>query len=95
MVFGFGKKKKKTTRRKVVRKKAVKRKSVKRKTTKRKTAKKTKRKGPKKAFGGYSINFKGRTETMEEVFGKKPIGPSEMTKKIWQFVKRKRIAGKR
>jgi hypothetical protein len=48
----------------------------------------------KKAFGGYSINFKGRQETLEEVFGKNPIGPSEMTKKIWAFVKAKKLAGK-
>ena len=48
----------------------------------------------KKAFGGYTINFKGRTETIEEVFGSKPIGPSEMTKKIWAFVKSKKLAGK-
>jgi hypothetical protein len=48
----------------------------------------------KAAFGGYSINFKGRQETLEEVFGKNPIGPSEMTKKIWAFVKAKKLAGK-
>ncbi|HLD49350.1 MAG TPA: hypothetical protein VJB11_03225 [archaeon] len=48
----------------------------------------------KKPFGGYSINFKGRTETLEEVFGKSPIGPSEMTKKIWAFVKKHKLAGK-
>ena len=48
----------------------------------------------KKAFGGYSINFKGRTETLEDVFGNKPIGPSEMTKKILAFVKSKKLAGK-
>jgi hypothetical protein len=28
------------------------------------------------------------------VFGSKPIGPSEMTKKIWAYVKRKRLAKK-
>jgi hypothetical protein len=50
--------------------------------------------GKKKAFGGYAINFKGRTETLESVFGNKPIGPSEMTKKIWHFVKTHKIAGK-
>jgi len=92
MVFGFGKKK--TTKRKTTKKKAVKKRTVKKKTTKKTTKKKTTR-GKKKAFGGYSIDFKGRTETLEDVFGKKPIGPSEMTKKIWQFVKRKRLAGKR
>ena len=26
-------------------------------------------------------------KTMEQVFGNKPITPSEMTKKIWVFVK--------
>ena len=30
----------------------------------------------KKPFGGYSISFKGRTETLEKVFGSAPIGPS-------------------
>jgi hypothetical protein len=49
----------------------------------------------KKAFGGYSINFKGCKDTMESVFGGSPIGPSDMTKKIWAYVKRKKLAGKR
>ena len=48
----------------------------------------------KPAFGGYSINFKGCMDTVEEVFGKKPIAPSEMTKLIWAYVKKKKIAGK-
>jgi chromatin remodeling complex protein RSC6 len=46
------------------------------------------------AFGGYAINFKGCSETLEEVMGSKPIGPSEMTKRIWAYVKRKRLAKK-
>ena len=66
----------------MVKKRAAKRKATKtkRKTTKtkRKTTK-TKRK-TKKAFGGYSINFKNRDETLEQVFGKAGIAPSEMTK---------------
>ncbi|HLD83427.1 MAG TPA: hypothetical protein VI979_01075 [archaeon] len=45
-------------------------------------------------FGGYSINFAGRTETVEEVFGNKPIAPSEMTKKLWEFVKKKKLSNK-
>ncbi|HMB36415.1 MAG TPA: hypothetical protein VKV41_20390 [Methylomirabilota bacterium] len=49
----------------------------------------------KKAFGGYSINFKGCKDTMESVMGSAPIGPSEMTKKIWGYVKRKKLAGKK
>jgi hypothetical protein len=50
--------------------------------------------GAKKAFGGYSISFKGCSDTMTAVFGDKPIGPSEMTKKLWADVKRKKLAGK-
>ena len=46
----------------------------------------------KAAFGGYSINFKGRKDTAEDIFGDKPIGPSEMTKRIWAYVKRKKLA---
>ena len=53
-----------------------------------------KKKAKKPAFGGYKISFAGRKETVEEVFGKKAIAPSEMTKAIWAFVKRKRLAGK-
>jgi len=49
----------------------------------------------KKAFGGYAINFKGCSDTLESVMGSTPIGPSEMTKKIWAYVKRKKLAGKK
>lgn len=48
----------------------------------------------KKAFGGYTINFKGRKDSVEKVFGSKPIGPSEMTKKIWAYVKRNKLSKK-
>jgi hypothetical protein len=65
--------------------------------TKRKSKKRTivrKSKSSKKPFGGYAISFSGRKETIEEVFGKGKITPSEMTKKIWKFVKAKRLASK-
>jgi hypothetical protein len=52
-------------------------------------------KGAKKAFGGYSISFRGASDSLESVFGDSPIGPSEMTKKLWAYVKRKKLAGKR
>ena len=61
-------------------------------TTKRKTT--TNRKTKKKAFGGYSISFKNRDETLEQVFGKGNVAPSEMTKKLWKFIKSKRLANK-
>lgn len=50
--------------------------------------------GKKKAFGGYAISFAGRKETLEQLFGKAPIGPSTMTKVLWKFVKAKRLGGK-
>ena len=82
-------KKKATTKKKAATKKKVAPK--KKAATKKKVAPKkkaaTKSKAKKPAFGGYAINFAGRQETVEQVFGKKPIAPSEMTKKIWVFVK--------
>ena len=80
----------------MAKKRAVKRKAAK---TKRK-ATKTKRKATKakrktkKAFGGYSISFKNRDESLEQVFGKGNLAPSEMTKKLWKFIKSKRLANK-
>ena len=74
-------KKKTTTKRKATTTKA---------TPKKKAAPKSK----KPAFGGYAINFAGRNETVEQVFGKKPIAPSEMTKKIWAFVKSQSLANR-
>ena len=76
-------KKKATTKKKVAPKKTV---ATKKKVAPKKKAA-TKSKAKKPAFGGYAINFAGRQETVEQVFGKKPIAPSEMTKKIWAFVK--------
>ena len=49
-------------------------------TTKKKVAPKknaTKSNTKKPAFGGYAISFAGRKETVEQVFGKKPITPSK------------------
>jgi len=73
----------------MAKKRATKRKATK---TKRKTTK-TKRK-TKKAFGGYSVNFKNRDETLEQAFGKAGIATSEMTKKLWKFIKNKRLGHK-
>jgi len=80
----------------MAKKRAVKRKATKtkRKATKTKRkATKTKRK-TKKAFGGYSISFKNRDESLELIFGKGNIAPSEMTKRLWKFIKRKRLGHK-
>ena len=48
----------------------------------------------KKPFGGYSISFKGRKETAEQIFGTGKLAPSEMTKRIWTYVKKHKLAGK-
>lgn len=48
----------------------------------------------KKPFGGTVILFKGREETIESVFGKKPITPAKMTKVIWTFIKRRHLMQK-
>ncbi|MBI5636208.1 hypothetical protein HY993_04570 [Candidatus Micrarchaeota archaeon] len=48
----------------------------------------------KKAFGGYTISFKGCDDSAESIFGSSPITPSEMTKKIWAFVKKNKLSNK-
>ncbi len=52
-------------------------------------------KGARKPFGGFSISFKGASDSLESVFGSTPIGPAEMTKKLWAYVKRKKLSAKR
>jgi len=48
----------------------------------------------KTAFGGYAISFQGRSDSLESVFGAEPIGPAEMTKKLWSYVKRRGLGTK-
>ncbi len=68
----------------------TKKRTVKRTTKKRPTKKRTTKK--KAAFGGYKVCFKGHKDSLEIVFGKTPIAPSLMTKKLWAYVKRKKLA---
>lgn len=51
----------------------------------------TKKKGSKEAFGGYTICFCGCDEPVEKIFGNKPIPPSQMTKKLWAYVKKNKL----
>jgi chromatin remodeling complex protein RSC6 len=46
------------------------------------------------AFGGYSINFKGQSDSLESVFGSTAISPPEMTKKLWAYVKKRKLSSK-
>lgn len=48
----------------------------------------------KKPFGGYNIDFRNCDETMEQLFGKKPITPSMMTKILWKYIKKWKLGGK-
>jgi len=41
------------------------------------------------AFEGYSLCFKGCKASLEDVFGKKPIPPSQMTKLLWEYIMNK------
>ena len=74
--------------------KKKKRKTVKRKTVSKKSKTVSKKSKTKKPFGGYTISFKNRKETLEQVFGKASIPPSQMTKKLWKFIKAKRLGHK-
>jgi len=62
--------------------------------SKAKSTKKTTRKSKGKPFGGYTIKFSGRQDTLEQVFGSAPVTPSQMTKKIWTFIKSRHLANK-
>lgn len=49
----------------------------------------------KKAFGGYSISFKKVADVpISKVFGNSDLAPSEMTKKLWKFVKSHKLSKK-
>ena len=85
--------KKRAVKRKVTKAKRKATKTKRKATKTKRKATKTKRKA-KKAFGGYSISFKNRDESLEQVFGKGNLAPSEMTKKLWKFIKSKRLANK-
>ena len=48
----------------------------------------------KKAFGGCTVSFAGQDASLEDVFGKKPLTPSAMTKALWAYIKKKKLAGR-
>jgi len=81
-------------RRKTKAKSRRKTKAKSRRKTKSRSKSRSKSKSKRKPFGGYAIQFAGRTETLEQIFGAKPVTPSEMTKKIWVFIKSRRLANK-
>lgn len=47
--------------------------------------------------GGLSkmrVNFKGQTESLEKIFGSAPVQVTVMTKKLWNFIKAKKLMKK-
>ena len=42
-----------------------------------------------------TVNFKGRTESLEKVFGAKPIPVTQMTKNIWNIIKKYKLLKKK
>ncbi|MCX5751294.1 MAG: hypothetical protein NT099_06475 [Candidatus Saganbacteria bacterium] len=49
------------------------------------------------ARGGLSkmtVNFKGREETLEDIFSSKPIPVTKMTKIIWGVIKKHKLLKK-
>jgi len=47
----------------------------------------------KKPFGGYTISFaRVKDDTLGDVFGAGAVTPSEMTKKLWVYIKRKGLS---
>ncbi len=45
-------------------------------------------------FGGYTVDFKGQDATLEDLFGSKPVTTPEMTKKLWQHIKKNKLGGR-
>ena len=64
-------------------------KKMKKRKAKKRPKRKTKKKG--KAFGGYMIR---PDANMAKIIGNKPVSPAQMTKKIWAYIKKKRLAKK-
>ncbi|MFH1473730.1 MAG: SWIB/MDM2 domain-containing protein [Candidatus Aenigmatarchaeota archaeon] len=61
----------------------------KKKATKKKPKRKTAKKKP--AFGGYMIK---PDENFAKIVGSKPLSPSQMTKQVWVYIKKKKLANK-
>jgi len=38
-------------------------------------------------FGGKKVYFLGCKASLQEVFGTIPVGPGEMNKKLWRYIK--------
>jgi upstream activation factor subunit UAF30 len=79
--------KKKTTKKKVAKKKTTKKKVAKKKTTKKKVAKKKAKRKPNPAFmAPWNVS-----DTLAAVVGSKPLPRTEITKKLWAYIKKNKL----
>jgi len=87
--------KKKATKKKVAKKKATKKKVAKKKTTKKKVAKKktTKKKAKRKPNPAFMKPW-NISATLAAVIGGKPLPRTEVTKKIWAYIKKNGLQDK-
>lgn len=50
----------------------------------------------KKAFGGYQLDFRSvQDKTLGDMFGSEPLPPNEAVKRMWSFVKKHGLGGKK
>jgi len=78
---------KKATKKKTTKKKATKKKTTKKKTTKKKVAKKKAKRKPNPAFMA-PWNISG---ALAAVVGSKPLPRTEITKKLWIYIKKNKL----
>lgn len=45
----------------------------------------------KKAFGGFQIRPDAK---LGAIIGTAPLGPAQMTKKLWEYIKKNKLSGK-
>lgn len=87
--------KKKTTKKKATKRKATKKKTAKKKTTKKKTAKKktTKKKAKRKPNPAFMKPW-NVSDALAAVVGSKPLPRTEITKKLWVYIKKNGLQDK-
>jgi len=82
--------KKKTAKKKTTKKKTTKKKATKKKTTKKKTTKKKAKRKPNPAF----MKPWNVSEALAAVVGSKPLPRTEITKKLWVYIKKNDLQDK-
>ena len=82
--------KKKTAKKKTAKKKTAKKKTAKKKTAKKKTAKRKTKRKPNPAF----MKPMKISDALAAIVGSKPIPRTEVTKKLWAYIKKNKLQDK-